>query len=228
MIVDLIPFEPDDAFEFVELGCGTAEPAIRVLQHFPHATGMCIDSEPEMLALAKRKLASYGGRAQIREADIISCDIPACNVVFSAKAIHHVSPADLPTLLSRIVRALRPGGCFILHDAMSVGPQWGAKTRQQSKRFRHRHVQTAITAGLATQEEIDMRWAFKKTMKEEGKDTEYNHTADNILNAMTEAEFTEVGIVWRMFADTILIAFTSGQNGTAEPGAAADADKPRR
>ena len=44
---------------------------------------------------------------------------------------------------------------------------------------------------------------------------------------MTEAGFVEVGIVWRMFADTILIAFASGQNGTAELDAAADREQLR-
>ena len=90
MIVDLIPFDADDAFEFVDLGCGTAEPTVRVLEHFRHATGTCIDSEPEMLALARRKLVSYSDRIEVREADITSCDIQPCDLIFSAKTIHHV------------------------------------------------------------------------------------------------------------------------------------------
>jgi len=227
MIVELIPFGQDDAFEFVELGCGTAEPTMRVLQHFPQAKGTCIDSEPEMLALAERKLGSHEGRAQVQQADMTSCDIPACDVVCSAKAIHHVSPADLPTLFARIVHALKPDGCFILHDGMLVGPQWDAKLRGLSRRFRDRHVQNAIAAGQATQEEVDARWEFKRKMKAAGKDVEYRHTADGILADMAEAGFAEMGIVWRMFADTILMAFTPGEgNGVAEPDAPADREQP--
>ena len=92
MLVELIPFDADDAFEFVDLGCGTAEPTVRVLEHFRHATGTCIDSEPEMLALARRKLTPYSDRVKVREADITSCDIQPCDLVFSAKTIHHVPP----------------------------------------------------------------------------------------------------------------------------------------
>ena len=99
MIVDLIPFGANDAFEFVDLGCGTAEPTVHVLEHFRHATGTCIDSEPEMLALARRKLTSYSDRIEVREADITSCDIQPCDVVFSAKTIHHVPPAVCPNFL---------------------------------------------------------------------------------------------------------------------------------
>ena len=61
MLVDLIPFNADDAFEFVDLGCGTAEPTVRVLEHFRRATGTCIDSEPEMLALARAEAGGVFG-----------------------------------------------------------------------------------------------------------------------------------------------------------------------
>lgn len=208
MIVDLIPFDADDAFEFVDLGCGTAEPTVRVLEHFRHATGTCIDSEPEMLELARRKLTSYSDRIEVREADITSCDIQSCDLVFSAKTIHHVPPAGLSELFARIAGALRPGGCFVLYDAMSVGPHWGASVRQQASRFRQRHLHDSITSGVATQEEIDARVEYKRAMKAAGKDIEYEHSAENMIDAMTEAGFSEVAVVWRMFADTILLAFT--------------------
>ena len=212
MIVELLPHDWDATFGFVELGCGTAEPTMRVLQRFQRATGTCIDTEPEMLELARRKLASHGDRAQVRQGDMMSCDIPTCDVIFSAKAIHHVSPTDLPGLLGRIVGALRPNGCLILYDGMLVGPQWGASIRALSARFRGRHIQTAIDAGQATQAEVHARREYKRNMKAAGKDTEYRHTADDILSAMVDAGFAETGIMWRMLTDTILMAFTSGQN----------------
>ena len=208
MIVDLIPFDPDDSFEFVELGCGTAEPTARVLEHFRRATGTCIDSEPEMLARAGQKLTLYSDRIKIREANIIGCDIQQCDVVFSAKTFHHVPPADLPELFARIAGALRPGGCFVLYDTMSVGPHWGASVRRQSSRFRQRHLQDAVASGIATQQEIDARMAYKRAMKAAGQDIEYEHSAENMIDAMIEAGFAEVAVVWRMFADTILLAFT--------------------
>ena len=206
MIVDLIPFAAADSFEFVELGCGTAEPTVRVLEHFRRATGTCIDSEPEMLALARRKLTSHLGRIEVREANINRCDIPQCDVVFSSKTIHHVPPAALPELFTRIVNALRPGGCFVLYDAMSVEPHWGASVRRQSSRFRQRHLQEAVAAGVATQQEIDARVEYKRAMKVAGQDVEYEHSAKNMIDAMIEAGFGEVAVVWRMFADAILLA----------------------
>ena len=212
MLVELTPFEPDDRFEFVELGCGTAEPTARLLKHFCHATGTCVDGEPEMLELAKPKLSPYSSRIELREADMTSCHIPASDLVFSAKAFHHVAPADLSRLLGRIASALNPGGCFILFDAMSVGPRWGTRAQLQSSRFRQRHRQIAVASGLATQHEIDARLEFKRAMKSAGKDIEYEHSAEHMVDVMSTVGFAEVALVWRMFSDTILVAYTPARH----------------
>ena len=208
MMVELVPFDPDDAFEFVELGCGTAEPSVRVLDRFRNATGTCVDSEPEMLSLARKKLSPHSGRAEVLEANMATCDLRECDLVLSAKAVHHLPAADLPALFARIVAALRPGGCFILYDAMSIGPAWGASSRLLSTRFRRLHRQRAVASGAATQQEIDARLEYKRKMKAAGKDVEYEHRAEDLIGAMTQAGFEEAAVVWRMFADTILLAFT--------------------
>ncbi len=208
MIVDLIPFDPEETFKLVDIGSGTAEPALRVLQHFPHATGTCIDSEPEMLSMASRKLAAFAGRAEVLQGDMTRCEIPRCDVVLSAKAVHHVPPDHLSALLARVRGALRPGGCFILYDAMSVGPAWGPASRLQASRFRQRHVQRAIDSGIATREEIELRRDYKRRMKAAGRDVEYEHDAEGLMRRLEEAGFDEVAVAWRMFADTILVAFS--------------------
>jgi tRNA (cmo5U34)-methyltransferase len=173
VIVDLIPHGPDDSFEFTELGCGTAEPSMRVLKRFPRARGTCIDAEPAMLEIAKRKLAPMAPRTEIWAADILTCELPSCDVVLSAKAFHHIPTAALPPLLVRIVRALRASGCFILYDHMTVGPPWGPQTGEQSRRMYRRHVEAAVAAGQATEQEVAAWWALKKHMQAAGKDVEY-------------------------------------------------------
>ena len=208
-IVALIPFDVGEAFEFVDLGCGTAEPTLRVLAHFRRATGVCMDSESEMLALAKQKLTPYSERIAVREANMVQCAIPLCDVVFSAKAMHHVPPEELPALFAQIAGALRPGGCFLLYDAMAVGPDWGTGVRRQAAHSRQRHRQEAIAAGIATRQEIDARVEYKRAMKAAGQDVEYEHRAEDVIDAMRGAGFAEAAVVWRVFADTILLAFTS-------------------
>jgi len=207
MIMDLVPHEPKDDFAFVELGCGTATLTNMLLDHFPRARGLAVDGEAAMLEIARQKLVSYGPRATVEQADVLSYRPPDCDVVVSSFVFHHFPPEKLPETFGRIASALRPGGCLILLDQMTVGPAWGKRVGAQGWRLVRRHTAEAVAAGLATQEEVDARFAFKRTMKEEGKDVEYRHRAEGLLVAMAEAGFSEAGIVWRHFAATVLTAF---------------------
>ena len=38
----------------------------------------------------------------------------------------------------------------------------------------------------------------------------YEHRVEDLTHAMTEAGFNDVAVVWRIFADTILMAFVPG------------------
>ena len=70
-----------------------------------------------------------------------------------------------------------------------------------------------MEAGRATYEEVDARREFKRRMKAAGKDIEYRHSAEHLMDAMPEAGFAEVGLVWRMFAGTILVGFSGRSEG---------------
>jgi len=207
MVIDLIPYGVNDEFQFVELGCGTAEPSFRVLTRFPSARGICIDNEPAMLEIARKKLSSYQNRSVVQESDISVCKIPSCNVVYSTLAFHHVSLEKMSAVIQRIFEALSPGGCFILYEHLSTTPVIDTKVRQQWNRINQQYINEAVAAGRVTQGEIDARWSFKRRMKTEGKDTEYYHSAEDILQKMRESGFTESGLVWRMFQATILMGF---------------------
>ena len=135
MMVDLVPHEREEAFRFIELGCGTATLSCRVLERFPRSTGIGVDSESAMLDVARKKLASYGDRFHVREADVRTCDLPACNLVFSSYAFHHVAPEALHGVLARIADALKPDGCFVLLDQMKARTPWGARLAGQGRRM---------------------------------------------------------------------------------------------
>lgn len=209
MIVDLIPHDPLDEFTCVDLGCGTAECAHRILAHFPNSRAVCIDCEPVMLNLARRKLAVYGNRARILEDDLMTCAIPGCDLVMSSKVFHHLPPNQLFPLFRRAALALSPAGCFILFDHMNLGSPRGERMRLAARRILRYHTASAISEGRATQEEVDARRAFKRQMEAEGKDTEYSHTGEQILSVMSDAGFVETSVPWRMLNDTILMGFTS-------------------
>ena len=124
---------------------------------------------------------------------------------------HHIAPERLTGTLRRIAGALSVGGCVIVLDTMRVGPRWGERVRAQSLRLRERHTEAAVADGSATRDEIAARWAVKRKMKAEGRDVEYWHTAQSIVDAMRAAGFEEVGLVWRQFSYMILVSFPGGR-----------------
>jgi len=208
-VLDLIPYEADVPFTCVELGCGTATLLAGVLERYPKAAGVGLDTEVGMLQVAARKLAPFGERAQLHAADVATCDLPACDLLLSSFMFHHVPPERLEGLLRRIAQALRPGGHFLLLDQMRAGPDWSEGIGVLNRRRYQRHVAGALAAGTITQEEIDARWAFKRQMKADGKDVEHRHRAEEILEAMSGAGFAEAGLVWRQFAATLLVGWVS-------------------
>jgi trans-aconitate methyltransferase len=207
-VLGFVPREQEDEFVCVELGCGTGTLTERLLAAYPRARAVAIDSEPAMLEIAKAKLAPHANRAEVRQADVLSCGLPHCDLVLSSYVFHHVAPEEVEALLGRIAGALAPGGCFALLDQMQVGPQWGERVGAVSRRQYRQRVEAAVAAGATTQAEIDARWEFKRRMKQEGKDVEYRHRAEDLLAAMGGAGFGEVGLVWRRFASTVLVGFT--------------------
>lgn len=213
MLVDLVPHEMTDAFAFVELGCGTATLTRMVLERFPNATAVAIDGESAMLEIARQKLVPHRSRAEVRQADVLSCELPTSDLVISSFMFHHIPPDELNEVLARIAGALRPGGCLILLDQMVAGLAWSTQIGGQSRRVNQRYVAAALARGTVTQEELDARVAFKREMKEQGKNVEFRHSAERIIETMQAAGFDEVGLVWRMFANTIIMAFVAeGEN----------------
>lgn len=208
LVVELLPREPSDAFRFVELGCGTAALSDRLLEQFPRSTGVAIDSEQAMLTVARGRLEERGERAELREADFRTCELPPCDVVLSSYAFHHVAPEDMHGLLGRVAAVLAPNGCFILLDQMKARTPWGRRLGAQGRRIHERHVAAAVAGGRVTPEEVEARREFKRRMKAEGKDVEYVHVAEDVLDEMLRVGFDEAGLVWRMFAATLLVAFT--------------------
>jgi tRNA (cmo5U34)-methyltransferase len=103
------------AGRILELGVGTGETALRVLERHPgaHLTG--IDVSPEMLEEARRRLP----HADLRVARLED-PLPdgSFDLVVSTLAVHHLDGAGKADLFRRVAEALEPGGRFVLADVV--------------------------------------------------------------------------------------------------------------
>jgi SAM-dependent methyltransferase len=98
----------------VELGIGSGALAQRCLAVAPRARIVGLDVDPDILALARRRL---GRRLTTIDGRFQSVLLPRCDAVTASFALHHVrTRARKATVYRRVARALRPGGLFVIAD----------------------------------------------------------------------------------------------------------------
>lgn len=111
---------PND--RILELGCGTGELSLKVLQRYPSASIVAVDYSPRMLdfACAKIESAGYAARWTGIELDFGEwANTPnfsglgdKFNAAISSLAIHHLEDEMKLKLFQRIRETLTVGGCF--------------------------------------------------------------------------------------------------------------------
>lgn len=118
--VELIPFDRDRSFSFLDLGAGTGLLTALIFNAFPNARAGVLDISENMLARARKRFA---GNAQV---DFFVMDygqhpLPGKHdLVVSAMSIHHLEDRGKQTLMEHIFQALNPGGLFI-HAELAKG-----------------------------------------------------------------------------------------------------------
>jgi SAM-dependent methyltransferase len=131
LLVRLVRAMQPQPAHLLDLGCGTGSLTLALLEAFPHAEVWGLDLDPTLLALARARLAGFGARVHLVEADLRT---PAWQValphrvegVVSATALHWLTIEQLARLYGELARALRPGGVFL--NADHVGSSSGAIT----------------------------------------------------------------------------------------------------
>ncbi len=106
----------------LELGCGTGELSLKVLQRYPSAEIVAVDYSPRMLDFARAKIesAGYAARWQGIEMDFgewadnssLSLSGDRFSACISSLAIHHLDDEMKLKLFQRIRESLNPDGCF--------------------------------------------------------------------------------------------------------------------
>ena len=102
--------------DVLELGSGSGAMAAALLDRYPEIRLTATDVDPAMRAAATSRLAHYGQRAEVREADATQLPFgdASFDAVISFIMLHHV--IDWEQALAEIARVLRPGGLFAGYD----------------------------------------------------------------------------------------------------------------
>lgn len=121
--------------DVLELGSGSGAMAVELLDRYPSIRLTATDVDPAMRARCADRLASYGERVDIRDADAteLPFDDNSFDAVVSFIMLHHV--IDWEQALAEIARVLRPEGLVAGYDLVASGP---SRLLHRVDRSRHR------------------------------------------------------------------------------------------
>jgi len=108
-----------------DLGAGTGALSGAILDGIPRARALLVDIDPNMLEVARARLAPHAARVEQRRARFED-PLPPCDAIVASLSLHHVPDVDAKRALYRHLRAsLRPGGVFLSADATvhASGPE---------------------------------------------------------------------------------------------------------
>ena len=121
MMIRLIEGSQGSINRILDLGCGPGSLMVPLLEAFPATHLVGIDLDPTILQLARKRLAQYGNRARIVQADLRDpCWLDRVpgpfNAIVSATSLHWFNPKQLELLYLQLPDALAPGGIFLNAD----------------------------------------------------------------------------------------------------------------
>ena len=109
-------------FTFIDLGCGPGSLTQRVLDAFPMATAIAVDSDPVLLTMARHFLARFGDRVTIVDVDMRApnwtAQLPAqpIDAALSTTAMHWLRPEQLIKAYGDVAALMPEGGIFLNGD----------------------------------------------------------------------------------------------------------------
>jgi ubiquinone/menaquinone biosynthesis C-methylase UbiE len=104
--------------QVLDLGCGTGTLTRMLKQQHPGTGVVGLDADPEVLALARKKLASAHLEVTLTQGH--ATDLPYPNTSFdcvvSSLLFHHLDEEQTRRAAREVIRVLRPGGRFLVAD----------------------------------------------------------------------------------------------------------------
>lgn len=192
VLLDYLP--PEQTFHrILELGCGTGNLTLLLLDSYPRADLHVVDLSAESLELCRRRLDPRAG-VTLTTADFRHLDFPpeSFDLVISSIAIHHLGSEEKRNLFRNIFGWLTVGGIFTFADQCA-----GA-----SPDIYDRHMQlwqARSSAAGATAEEWQM-W-----MRHQAEHDHHDSLIDQ-CDWLKEASFTSVDCLWRCWLWSVIHA----------------------
>ena len=175
------------------------------------------------MAIGRGAHGTAGDRLRWIEADLASGEwVDALgetqvDAVLSSTALHWLEPEPLARLYADLGRLIRPGGLFLNGDHMAFGPALPTLTRLSQRVLDEQWSDASFAArGIESAEQwwdaLALEPVFAPLLKERaerfaGKRRQQSPPGFDVhVAALRDAGFREVGTIWQLLSDRVLLA----------------------
>lgn len=190
--VDLIDFPRDKELNILDLGVGTGQTALKLLNKYPKAKIDGFDISPRMIEQGKIRLKEYLNRITFIEKNIAQLNLSKkYNACIAVLSIHHLNEKQKSELFKQIYNHLSEQGILAIGDIIKFNSK--QETKEKEKEWK--------------------QFLIDNLGKEEGNYWFENYQEEDLpssvsdqLKWLKEAEFKEVGCVWQYMNYAVLFA----------------------
>jgi tRNA (cmo5U34)-methyltransferase len=205
-LVSLLPFEPADAIQVLDVGAGTGELSLEILGKYPNSQLVCHDFSDTMLAQARQKLAQFNGRVTCIKSDLRNpAWMQAVEGTFDSVVstlVMHTVPERVREIYHEIFALVNPGGCFLSGDHVAPpGPILErVYARAQLAKYQARiKAETGIDKSLR---EVEQELQKRRQRQPASPDRARRRTAGAFtltdhLEWLKQSGFNEVDCLWK-------------------------------
>ena len=200
MIARLLDYLPQDAQRVLELGSGTGNLSLRLLDSLPLAALTLVDGSDEMIALVRSRIEESTDPARPRTTYLVTrfeeLDFPAASfdLVVSSISLHHVE--DKAGLYARIRSLMSGGGRFCFADQIRGEPESNHRLNWE------RWLDFCRERGHCTPDEIE-------SLLQHAEAHDYYTTLTEHIALLSKTGFSEIDCVWRNWMWGIVTATAS-------------------
>lgn len=141
VVCSLLGASPGPAI--LELACGSGTLTAELLWRHPSVTVTAVDASEAMLIAAAKRLAPFGDRVKLVEADLADAGwrTGTYGAVVTSLAVHHLADSGKQRLMRAVYKRLEPGGVYVQADLARpatrvttalAAEQWESAVEQQS------------------------------------------------------------------------------------------------
>jgi len=180
----------------VDLGAGTGNLSIAILDALPDVRVRLVDVDQSMLEIAAMRCSAHGGRYELSLAPFGE-RLPRCDAVVASFALHHIAThAEKRELYRAIHTALEPAGLVVVADALAY-PDGPVRRRMTDDLYAH--MERHGISGPEAEAHV-ARWA----------EEDFYVSLPDELALIAEAGFPRPDCFWRDGEVAVYGAFKAG------------------